>query len=179
MGETPDEIRNEIERTRDEMGDTVEALSYKADVPARAKGWVSDKKDTVVSAVAGTKDTIASKASDVTPDGARVAASGRRLAVVAQANPLGMAIGGAAVGFLAGLVVPGTRLEDERLGPMADQVKETAADAGQEALEHGKEVAKAAAQSAADTARDEGREHRDELQSSLQEKVHDASQSRT
>ena len=82
MGETPDEIRNEIERTRDEMGDTVEALSYKADVPARAKGWVSDKKDTVVSAVAGTKDTIASKASDVTPDGARVAlavaAPGRR-----------------------------------------------------------------------------------------------------
>jgi gas vesicle protein len=101
------------------------------------------------------------------------------LASVAQANPLGLAIGGAAVGFLAGLVVPGTRLEDERLGPMADQVKETAADAGQEALEHGKDVAKAAAQSAADTARDEGREHRDELQSSLQEKVHDASQSRT
>lgn len=179
MGETPDEIRREIEQTRDEMGNTVEALSYKANVPARAKGWVADKKDTVVSAVAGTKDTVTSKVSDVTPDGAQVKSGGRRVIGLAQSNPLGLTIAGAAVGFVAGIFAPTTRVENEHLGPMADQVKETAADAGHEALEHGKQVAKAAAQSAADTAREQGREHGEELQSSLQEKVHDVSPSRS
>jgi hypothetical protein len=72
-----------------------------------------------------------------------------------------------------------TRVENKHLGAVADQVKETAADAGHEALEHGKQVAKAAAQSAADTAREQGREHSEELQTSLQEKVHDVSPSRS
>ena len=35
--QTPDEIRREIERTRSELGDTVEALSQKTDVKERAK----------------------------------------------------------------------------------------------------------------------------------------------
>ena len=33
MGKDSSEIRREIEETRARMGDTVEALSYKADVP--------------------------------------------------------------------------------------------------------------------------------------------------
>jgi gas vesicle protein len=178
MGETPDKIRRELEQTRDEMGDTVEALSYKANVPARAKGWVADKKDTVVSAVAATKNTVTSKVSDVTPDGDQIKSSGRRVAGIAQSNPLGLTVAGAAVGFLAGLLAPTTRVENEHLGAMADQVKETATEAGHEALEHGKEVTKAAAQSAKETACEQGREHSEELQSSLQEKVHDVSPSR-
>lgn len=178
MGETPDEIRRELEQTRDEMGDTVEALSYKANVPARAKGWVADKKDTVVSAVAGTKDTVTSKVSHVTPDRGQIKSRGRRVAGIAESNPLGLTVAGAAVGFLAGLLAPTTRVENEHLGAIADKVKETAAEAGHEALEHGKEVTKAAAQSAKETAREQGREHSEELQSSLQEKVHDVSPSR-
>ena len=35
MGETPDQIRDEIEQTRDRMGDTAEAIGYKADVKSR------------------------------------------------------------------------------------------------------------------------------------------------
>jgi gas vesicle protein len=145
---------------------------------ARAKGWVADKKDTVVSAVAGTKDTVTSKVSDVTPDGGQIKSSGRRMAGIAQSNPLGLTVAGVAIGFLAGLLAPTTHMENQHLGAIADQVKETAAEAGHEALEHGKEITKAAAQSAADTAREQGRAHSEELQSSLQEKVHDVPPSR-
>jgi hypothetical protein len=35
--QTPEEIRRDIERTRRELGDTVEALSHKADVKAQAR----------------------------------------------------------------------------------------------------------------------------------------------
>ena len=42
-----DEIRQEIERTRAELGQTVEALAHKVDVPARVKDKVHDTKQTV------------------------------------------------------------------------------------------------------------------------------------
>ena len=35
--QTPDEIRREIERTRQELGDTVNALSHKANVKEQAR----------------------------------------------------------------------------------------------------------------------------------------------
>jgi ElaB/YqjD/DUF883 family membrane-anchored ribosome-binding protein len=119
MGEDPNAIRADIERTRADMGDTVDALGYKADVKSRAKDRISDT------------------------------------ASVAQENPLGLAIGGVAVGFLAGILVPSSRVEDEKLGPMADQVKDQIKETGQEAVERGKDVA----QQAAETAKEAGREH--------------------
>ncbi len=42
-----DELRQDIERTRAQLGDTVEALAHKADVPARVKDKVHDTKETV------------------------------------------------------------------------------------------------------------------------------------
>ena len=144
MGEEPDAIRADIERTRAEMGDTVEALGYKADVKTRAKDKMTE-----------TKDRITGKVSDVAPDGRQV----RRAAGVAQENPLGLAIGGVAVGFIAGMLVPSSRVEDEKLGPMADQVKDQIKETGQEAIERGKDVA----QQAAETAKEAGRGHVNEM----------------
>ena len=46
--QTPEEIRRDIERTRRELGDTVEALSQKADVKAQAR----QKKEEVQQRVA-------------------------------------------------------------------------------------------------------------------------------
>ena len=41
---TPDEIRSDIAQTREELGDTVEALAAKTDVKAQAKAKVDDAK---------------------------------------------------------------------------------------------------------------------------------------
>jgi hypothetical protein len=38
----PQEVRQEIERTRQELGDTVEALAHKADVKSRVQERVAD-----------------------------------------------------------------------------------------------------------------------------------------
>lgn len=42
-----DEIRQDIERTREQLGGTVEALAHKADVPARVKDKVHETRETV------------------------------------------------------------------------------------------------------------------------------------
>jgi gas vesicle protein len=147
------------------MGDTIEALSYKADVKTRAKESVSDKVDTVKSKVG----LASSKVGDATPSGEDVKQGARRAAGIAQENPLGLAVGAAAVGFVAGLLVPSTQVEDKRIGPVADQVKEKARETGQEALERGKQVAQDAAQSARETAQESGQEHAQQLRESAQE----------
>jgi ElaB/YqjD/DUF883 family membrane-anchored ribosome-binding protein len=160
MGQDPSEIRNDIEGTRARMGDTVEALGHKADVPGRAKEAVSNRLGDVRSKISG-----ATPDSDEVKDGARHAAG------VAQENPLGLAVGAAAVGFIAGMLIPSTRVEDERIGPMADDVKAKVKETGQEALERGKEVAQETAESAKETAQQSGREHASEFRDSAQEKV--------
>jgi hypothetical protein len=179
-------IRGDIARTRAEMGDTLDALAYKADVPARTKGWLGAKKDTVtgsfssvLSKVSGATDSMVSRVSGITPSTGEVQAGAGRMKETAEQAPLGLAVAGAAVGFVAGLFAPSTRVEDEKLGPVSDQVKATAVDAGQEALEHGKEVAQAAAQSAVETAKQEGQQHAEELTSSLQDQAHEITPTRS
>ena len=137
MAQRSDELKHEIEQTREQMGETADALAYKADVPTRTKEWIGDKKDAVVSTVTGATH----KVGDATPEGEQITYSTGRMKRLAERNPLGLAIGGAAVGFIAGvLVAPSTRMEDERIGSMADDVKSSATEAGREALDRGKHV---------------------------------------
>jgi hypothetical protein len=140
MGQDTQQIQQDIEETRGRMGDTVEALGYRADVPSRARDAVSDRVESVKAKVSG-----------ATPDGADVKQGARRAKGMAQENPLGLAIGAVAVGFVGGLLVPSTRVEDEKIGPMADQMKEKARETGQEAMERGKEAARQAADTAKET----------------------------
>jgi phage tail protein X len=155
MGEDPRTIRHEIEDTRERMGDTVDALAYKADVKTRAKESVSEKVTSVKEKITGAKDSV----SESTPGGEDVKEGARKAVGVAQTNPLGLAIGSVAVGFVAGLLVPATRVEDEKLGPVADQVKERAAETGRQALDHGRQVAQDVADQAKETAKESGQEH--------------------
>lgn len=167
MAQRSDELKSEIEQTRARMGETADALAYKADVPTRTKDWIGEKKDAVASRVGG----ATSKVGEVTPDGQQVSESMGRMKRLAERNPLGLAIGGAAAGFVAGLLAPSTRIEDERVGPMADEVKATAAEAGREALDRGKQVVQEAGATAVETAKEQGREQGEELATSLQEKA--------
>ena len=222
MGQTPGEIRTDIEQTRDRMTETVEAMAYRADVKTRAKETIFGKKEkamqakegvvgkargtvqrltaplpppreaasSVSSSVSDAASTVSSTAADAASSVADAGASAagrvgeampdreqvREVISVAQSNPVGLALGATAVGFLIGLAAPSTRAEDEKLGPISDKIKEQASDMGQEALEHGKQVAQAAAETAVQTAKEQGKEHADELSSSLQEKTRDIKQ---
>jgi hypothetical protein len=130
---------------------------------------VSDTATRAREAVAGT----ASRAGDATPSRGEVKQQSRRVAGMARENPLGLAIGAAAIGFLAGLAVPSTRVEDERLGPVADQVKDRVRETGQEALDRGRQVAQDVASTAADTARQRTQEQGQELAESATQNAQD------
>jgi Protein of unknown function (DUF3618) len=163
MGQDPSDIRAEIEETRARVGDEVDALSYKTDVPARVGDYVDDKKQAVKDKLTGTKDSVAGTASKVVPSGQQVG----RVKDTAERNPLGLAVGAAALGFVAGLLIPSTRLENERMGEISDRVVDAAKDTAGDAVERGKQVA----QDAAQTAMESGREQGQALASNLQERA--------
>jgi gas vesicle protein len=128
-----------------------------------------------------------SQLSDASPDAQDIKQAANQAVVLAQENPLGLAIGAAAVGFLAGMLIPSTKVEDEQLGPVADEVKEQVKQTGQEALERGKQVAQENAETAAqkaqeaaadvkDKAKESARQHADELKSSAQDSAQEVKQ---
>ena len=91
--DSPEAIRADIEETREELGDTVEALAAKTDVKARAE----DKLDGVKQDARTKVDQVKEKVTSVTPESARQ--GGGQVVAKAKANPLPLA--GAAALVLA------------------------------------------------------------------------------
>ncbi|HKH30955.1 MAG TPA: YtxH domain-containing protein [Gaiellaceae bacterium] len=205
MGEDPNRIRHEIEATRAEyerdrssaevladpireartdVNETMSALGHKADVKSRMKQSVSGKKDSLVGrvssgkdAVVGRADSLVSTVTGVVPEKGQMVEGARKVGV-SKENPMGLAIGGAAVGFLLGLLAPSTRVEDEKIGEAADQVKDAVKETGQEALERGKQVAQETVGAAKESARDSAKEQGAELSQSLNEGARDVASTR-
>jgi Protein of unknown function (DUF3618) len=92
---SPEEIEADIEATREELGDTVEALAAKTDVKARAKEKVTETKETISEKVSD----LGGSAREATPDSA--SAGAQQAATVVKENPEHAALAGA---FVAGLI---------------------------------------------------------------------------
>jgi ElaB/YqjD/DUF883 family membrane-anchored ribosome-binding protein len=97
--EDPAQLREDIERTRADLGDTVAALAEKTDVKARAKEKVSEVRHNVTEK----KTELVGRARESSPDGANSAAV--QVRAKAQENPIPTAALAAFVGgFLFGRI---------------------------------------------------------------------------
>jgi len=100
----PDTIREEIEATRQELGDTIEALAEKTDLRAQAKhklektkAYASEKKDDLLAK----EENLLGKATEASPDS--VASAANQAAQKARKNPVPLAaIGAFALGWAVG-----------------------------------------------------------------------------
>jgi hypothetical protein len=88
----PEQIREEIEATRQELGDTVEAVAYKADVKARLRDKIGSTRDS-----AAVKLGMARAASP-----ASVASGATQVSQKARENPVPLGVAGA---FLGGFLI--------------------------------------------------------------------------
>jgi len=173
MGKDPSVVRAEIEQTRQRVGDEVDALSHKTDVGTRTQDYIDDKKEAVKSKLSGAAGTMTAPP----PDRQALKRGAGHLRDTGESNPLGLALGGLAVGFLVGTLLPQTRVENERMGKLSDRMMETAKEAASEAVERGKDVAQEAVGSAVETAKEQGKEQGGDLASTLKERTHEQSSS--
>lgn len=100
---SPEEIREDIEETREQLGDTAAAVAQKADVKQQAKAKVSGVKEKASAKADSVKQTATAKREEVgekAPDSAGAALEQAQR--FAQQNPAALAIGGA---FVAGFAL--------------------------------------------------------------------------
>jgi ElaB/YqjD/DUF883 family membrane-anchored ribosome-binding protein len=101
---SPEEIEAEIDQTRAELGDTVEALAGKADVKQQAKDKITSIKDAAQHQAQHKKDELGSRARGAAP--ASAGAGAQQIASTVQRKPLPFAAAGAfAGGVLVGWIL--------------------------------------------------------------------------
>jgi uncharacterized protein YdbL (DUF1318 family) len=94
---SPEEIRADIAETREEVGDTVEALAAKSDVKAQAQA----RMDEIKGNVRAKADQVRAKAQSSTPESAQQ--GGQQVVSTVRENPAPFVLGGAVVlAFLIG-----------------------------------------------------------------------------
>jgi uncharacterized protein YjbJ (UPF0337 family) len=113
MGKDSSEIRREIEQTRARMGDTVEALSYKADVPARVKDAVSDRVETVKGSISDVVGSV------------KDALGGAKRTVTDTISSAGDAVGGA-TGRVGDATTNVTTTMSDTLGSVTEKIPSAA-----------------------------------------------------
>jgi archaellum component FlaD/FlaE len=99
---TPEQIRADIDKTRGELGDTVESLAEKTDVKAQAKAKVEDVKEQTQAKVEDAKEQAQAKiqeAKDAAPESPQEAvqqaqAIAQQVQAKAKQDPKPFVIGG-------------------------------------------------------------------------------------
>jgi Protein of unknown function (DUF3618) len=194
----PDQIRQEIERTRADLSDDVNALTYKVS-PSRVVG---DRVDRARGAFRGVKERIMGTASDVTDStgdrlsstassvrdaastvGDKAAAAPQVLREKTEGSPLAAGLVAFGVGLVISSLIPPTDREQrlagqvkEKVSEHSDELKERATQIGQEVKENLREPAQQAAESvkstvsdATDTVKEQGRAAAQDVASQTQE----------
>jgi ElaB/YqjD/DUF883 family membrane-anchored ribosome-binding protein len=154
MDQERSEVR-EVEDARERVAEDVRNVAYNANVVDRAKENAQERMDDarqmMSERVRGARERLES-ARDSMRDMAR------NMPINPGENPMGMLLAGLAIGFLIGMLLPVTRFESERLGPVTDDVKERMRQAGSEVMRRGGEVIKETIETARETATNSIRE---------------------
>ncbi len=135
MAKDPNKIKQAIGKTRERMGDAVDAIVNKSDVTSRVSETLGDTADALRTRLQTGADAF-SDAADRTrlqlPDVEPLRRGAR--------NPIAVIIGIAAVGFIAGLLVPLSDAERVRLEPIGEDLAQRASDARDEIVAQGRQV---------------------------------------
>ena len=131
-------------------GTVGDAASSAADT---VRDWAGSARDTGAHLADQARDA-ASTAGDYARRGYDY--SRRTLSDAMDEYPLAVGAAAMAAGLIAGLIIPGTRREDELMGETSDSLKRAAVDMGSEAVERGQQVVSATAGAVMDEADRQG-----------------------
>ena len=150
---SPDQIEKDIERTREELRDNVDALQEKLSPTHAAKrgaARVGESVTQVRDTLMGSAEEGVSRAQDSVSD-----VSGR-IGRGTRGNPIAVGLGAFALGWLASSLIPSSRKERQAVESLRDS--EMASSVAQPLAETVKSVAGSAEESAKEAAKEVGRE---------------------
>ena len=183
MSNDPEQIRREIERTRTELSDNVNALGDKVSPGSIAKRQVSRARGAATSV----KDAVMGSASDAADTGQQVATTmgdavsnaPNAVARKAQGSPLAAGLIAFGAGLLVSSLLPASRVEQQAAEkvkdtaqPMIDDLTDTAKEVAgnlQEPAQQALEEVKSTAGDAAATVKDEAASAADDIKTQAQD----------
>jgi hypothetical protein len=183
MSNDPEQIRRDIERTRTELSDNVNALGDKVNPGSIAKRQVGR----VRGAATSVKDAVMGSASDAADTGQQVAATmgdavsntPNAVARKAQGSPIAAGLIAFGAGLLVSSLLPASRVEQQAAEkvkdtaqPMVDDLTDTAKEVAgnlKEPAQQAIEEVKSTATDAAATVKDEATSAADDVKSQAQD----------
>jgi gas vesicle protein len=181
MSDSPDEIRADIERTRQELGSDVDALADKVN-PSKI---VDRQVDKVRGAFGSVRDKVMGAADDAgssfSDAGSHVGDVKDRVVAKAEGSPLAVGLIAFGAGLLLASLIPASSKEKDLAATVKDQAQplvNQVTDVAKEVGEHLKEPAQAAAASVKESAQDSAAAVKDEAQTAVGEVKDQADQAR-
>jgi len=182
---TGDYVDDKKQAVKSKLTSAKEAVMGVSGGAKETAGSVGSSVGSAVDSARGSVGSAVESVGSAIPDRQAVANRARGLRGTAEHNPLGLAVGGIALGFVVGTLLPKTQVENERLGQMSDRLMDAARDTAHEAVDRGKQVAqeaveqsKTAAQeavgAAVESTKEAARQQGQELGSTLQERAQGA-----
>jgi gas vesicle protein len=186
MGQSPEELRENIARTRDDLSGTIDAIEDRVS-PSRI---VERRKESVRTRWTGMKESVMGSADDLRQTGAgmrdqigdqasnlgdRVSSAPETARRKAQGSPFGVGLIAFGAGMLAAAIFPGTETEGQlalRVQEMAQPVTEQVKQAGQQVVADLREPAQQAAQELKESASS----HAQDLKETAQQATEDTRQ---
>jgi len=183
MSNDPEQIRREIERTRSELSDNVNALGDKVNPGSiakrqvgRVRGAATSVKDAVLGSASDASDTTQRLVGEV---GDAVADAPTAVARKAQGSPIAAGLIAFGAGLLVSSMLPASRVEQQAAAkvkdtaqPMVEDLTDTAKDIAdnlKEPAQQAMEEVKSTATDAAATVKDEANSAADEVKSQAQD----------
>ena len=183
MSNDPEQIRREIERTRSDLSDNVNALGDKVNPGSIAKRQVGR----VRGAATSVKDAVLGSAADATDSGQRVAGNvgdavadaPTAVARKAQGSPIAAGLIAFGAGLLVSSMLPASRVEQQAAAkvkdtaqPMVEDLTDTAKDIAdnlKEPAQQAMEEVKSTATDAAGAVKDQATNAADDVKSQAQD----------
>ena len=174
----PDEIRDDIERTRAELGQDVDALADKVTPSKIAERQTRKMRRTLTSVkdrVMGVASDVGDSAHDAWSTPATPSPMRRKGRIDHTGNPIAVGLIAFGVGWLAASLIPASKAEQraaeqakDAAAPLLEEAKDVAAEAADHLREPAKEAVGAVKERAAEaveTVRDEGETAASQVQS--------------
>ncbi len=181
MSDSPDAIRADIERTREDLGLDVDALADKVSpskIVDRQMGKVRGVFGSVRDRVMGAADDTGSSLSDA---GSHLGDVKDRAVAKAEGNPLAVGLIAFGIGLVAASLVPASTKEKDLAATVKDQAQplvDEVTDVAKEVGEHLKEPAQASVAAVRDSAQDSVAAVKDDAQNAAHEVKDQAQQAR-
>jgi hypothetical protein len=140
VGSAKDSVASTTSTVGEKVGSAKESVASTASTMGDK---MSSARESVSSGAGSASETAGSAVGTVkehmpTTDDARQGV--QRVAGVAKANPMALAIGALVLGAAAGIALPKTRVEEEKVAPVAENLREQGVEKATQAIQQGREV---------------------------------------